>query len=323
MPAPLIPLALGAGALVFFFMRDDKKKKKKKTAAPAVDCVDAGMPIEFENALNSLLANEAIPASQLIAAAMIAETHNFSRAAACLREAAQARGGPSKAPPGFDPNDPTTWPAGLGIPFPSTQAEVPGAQPTLEPPGLGIPTVPGIPGFPGGLPPGGVTDVPCVLDGHMPAAAQDQVRALLASPQATPQILIGAAQIAAVNGFPLAAACLNAEATRRSAGIPISPLPGFDPLNPATWPQILGPTGPLSGAMEFTVRTGDRPVGLAQYYTGDGGRFRELEADNPQMGTITPGGVGVRPYTNWVPGLVIMLPASWFPTAKPIPPIGL
>ena len=74
--------------------------------------------------------------------------------------------------------------------------------------------------------------------------------------------------------------------------------------------------------MEFTVRSGDRPFGLAQYYTGQGARFRELEAGNPQMGSLTSG-PPQPPYTNWQPGLVITIPASWNPTAKPIPQTGL
>ena len=65
MPA-LMPLAIGAAALFLVFSKTGDKKKK----AAAADCADPGMPVEFENALNTLLADDTIPAGNLVAAAL-------------------------------------------------------------------------------------------------------------------------------------------------------------------------------------------------------------------------------------------------------------
>jgi hypothetical protein len=69
-----------------------------------------------------------------------------------------------------------------------------------------------------------------------------------------------------------------------------------------------------------TLRLGDRPFGLAQYWTGNGGRFRELEAINPSLGALQSGPL---PYTNWVVGFVLNIPPQWAPWQKAPPPTGL
>lgn len=208
---------------------------------------------------------------------------------------------------------------------------------------------------------------PCKLDEGMPSPHQDATNALLDNKQLPANILLAAAEVARVAGFPLASACLTAEAARRG-GSQVLPA-GFNPLDPATWPGALElppfPAGPPApgvpppapgrappvpeppffipppappgfpsfpgfpgstepvpepGAMVFTIRTGDRPFGLATYYTTQGSRFRELDPINPQLGPFQGGPL---PYPNWQPGTVIFLPASWNPFAKPIPPTGL
>jgi hypothetical protein len=72
--------------------------------------------------------------------------------------------------------------------------------------------------------------------------------------------------------------------------------------------------------MLFTIRAGDRPYGLATYYTGMGSRFREIEPLNPHLGPLQS---GVPPYPNWQVGVEIQLPAQWDPWNMPTPPVGL
>lgn len=72
--------------------------------------------------------------------------------------------------------------------------------------------------------------------------------------------------------------------------------------------------------MMFTIRPGDRPYGLATYFTGDGARFREIEAINPHLGNFQS---GTPPYPQWQIGVTIGIPAEWDPWNKPTPPLGL
>lgn len=74
--------------------------------------------------------------------------------------------------------------------------------------------------------------------------------------------------------------------------------------------------------MPFVIRMGDRPYGLAGWFTGNGGVFRELEPINPQLGPLLPAG-SVPPYAGWIPGAQILIPAEWNPWARPSPPTGL
>ncbi len=252
MAFPLLPFALGVGLIMLL------GGKKKNGAAPGAPfppgdgacTLDAAMPQTHVDATRALLANKQLPAPTLLAAAEVAKVAGFPLAAACLTAEAGRRGGAQVLPPGFNPLDPSTWPAALGIP-----AGQPGAPP---PPGQ-PPVAPGQPP----PPPGGVEDFP-FPGGTLP-------------------------------GFP--------------GGFPS--IPGF----PGTGPEL-----PEPGSMAHTIRSGDRPFGLATYYTGQGARFRELDPINPQLGSFTG---GVPPYPAWQVGTVIFLPASWNPFAKPTPPTGL
>lgn len=95
-------------------------------------------------------------------------------------------------------------------------------------------------------------------------------------------------------------------------------IPGYGEIPiPPGFPVPTAPTSPEG--KPFTVRTGDRPYGIATYYTGDGARFRELEPLNPQLGQLNAQGR----YPGWVPGAQILLPALWNPWDKPEPPTGL
>lgn len=244
---------------------------------------DADLPAPQRAITQEMLSNPYLPASTLVAAAMIAEVNGYEQTGACLRGEAARRGGDQNPPPGFDPNNPLTWGGVAGLPMPTIPGMGPPPGGPPQPPPGGPPPPP--PGGPPPPPPGGPPPPPGGVPGGFP--------------------------------FPIP--------------------PGIDPFNPATWQlppglQLPGwpPTGttppplepPIGGTMPFVVRYGDRPYGLAKYYTGNGARFRELEPLNPQLGPMVTTG-GVSNYQNWQAGLVITLPAEWLPAAKPMPPTGL
>jgi hypothetical protein len=110
----------------------------------------------------------------------------------------------------------------------------------------------------------------------------------------------------------------KAKASEEPSGEPTEPPKGEVPVKP-------------SGNAPFTVRSGDIAHRVAQYYTGDGKRFKELEPLNPQMGPLVTilkevGEDGdlipVSDYKNWQIGLKILLPAAWDPFSKPYPVPG-
>lgn len=179
-----------------------------------------------------------------------------------------------------------------------------------------------------GLPPGGVEDFPFgqCLDDNMPPQMKQEINQILAT-VTDPQALDTAAAAATQAGFPIAAACLKQKADElRGAAPSPGPTPGGIPGIPGGIPGV--PTTPKpepSTNMIFTVRWGDFPYGLAQYYTGQGARFKELEPLNPQLGPMITrqgpkGSYSI--YQNWAPGLEIQLPASWKPYEKPLPVAG-
>lgn len=142
---------------------------------------------------------------------------------------------------------------------------------------------------------------PC-LDDSMPADMRAKVKELLSLSSVTPTDLEAAALAAETGGFPKAAACLRkrAQEKRASAELEVA----------------------AKGGMPFQIRYGDIPFRLAQYYTGDGARFKELGPLNPQIGQLRTVN-GVTNYENWRPGLQILIPSAWNPLAKPIPaPLG-
>ena len=73
--------------------------------------------------------------------------------------------------------------------------------------------------------------------------------------------------------------------------------------------------------MLFTLRAGDRPEGLAGFFTRNPARFHELEPINPHLGSYNS--QTVPPYPGWAAGVVIGIPEVWDPYNKPVPPTGL
>lgn len=168
------------------------------------------------------------------------------------------------------------------------------------------------------LPPGGVEDFPFghCLDDEMPPGMRNQVSEILTT-VVNPDELDKAAEAAANGGFPKAAACLKQKAEnirkKNASGGPWVP-PSINKLE--------------MGNMPFTLRYGDFPYGLAQYYTGQGSRFRELENVNSNLGGWVQMPLKDQPgktygaYANWAPGLLIKIPQDWSPWNKAYPKPG-
>lgn len=161
------------------------------------------------------------------------------------------------------------------------------------------------------IPPGGVEDKPYsqCLDEDMPPAVKKLV--LNALKQVTnPADLDKHAETAAKAGFPMAAACLKQKADElRGKGDKPKPKP-----EPPDQPSTLETPTP------FQIRPGDFPFAVAQYYTGQGERFKELRDINPHLGSLH-----IDPYTNtaiysgWLPGTWIILPPAWKGSERPYP----
>jgi len=77
--------------------------------------------------------------------------------------------------------------------------------------------------------------VGCAVDSHMPMAEQQLTIELINNPAVTAEALEGAAQLAALHGYPLAAACLRAEAQRRAGVADVQGPAGLDLGRPETW----------------------------------------------------------------------------------------
>ena len=329
MPVPMIPILIGFG-LALLATSSGKKKPSPGGYAPPyqppgtvptpMGCVlDAHMPVTQQQQTLAMIAQKDIPPSTLMAAAAIAQVNGYPGAATCLLAEAKTRPGQNQLPPGFDPNNPATWPWGLPggqapsmpgmppIPGMPGQPPAPPAGPPMPPPPPGMPTQPGQPYTPPTPPPppgqpypGGVEPPPAPAPGF-PLPGWPNVPAGWLPGQPLP-------------GQP--------------GGLPIPGMPG-GPALPGGWPSLPGfpglptqppapPTQPGSGTVTMTIRYGDRPYGIATWYTGQGMRFPELEADNPHLGMFTDG-----KYPGWIPGNSLTIPASWNPGAKPIPPTGL
>lgn len=196
-------------------------------------------------------------------------------------------------------------------------------QTTLPPSGGG--------GDPGVLPLG------CELDDKLPPSYKDMLAALVGKAVPNEQAdawIKGLDKVSdnlASAGYPKAAACakLRADALRKQLGGSAPPPPAQPtPDKPPALPNVPVPPPPAVPApvtasdMPFVVRVGDRPYGLALYYTGNGSRMFELAQKNPQMGSLQSVN-GVSTYSGWKPGLAILIPAGWHPQEKPLPQPGL
>lgn len=76
-----------------------------------------------------------------------------------------------------------------------------------------------------------------------------------------------------------------------------------------------------AGGLPHVIRSGDIPSLMAAYYTGDGSRFKELGKINKKLGKLVTTN-GVTNYQKWIVGTEILIPASWKPLSKPVPPVA-
>ncbi len=191
--------------------------------------------------------------------------------------------------PGYPgvPGAPQTIP-GTNIPFPN----IPGVTWPAIPGGPGLPIpIPGIPGQP--VPPGqsippGTPPVP--MDAMSAAVA-----AMLSNPNASPEALEEAADALDAQGRTAEATALRARAAQ---------------LREAQMAKDVA-----RGHSLFTIRSGDLPYKLAEYYTGDSQRFRDLPPLNPPMAVVHKAtGTYLEPWRG-----TIKVPLSWKIWSKPLP----
>lgn len=150
----------------------------------------------------------------------------------------------------------------------------------------------------GGKPTGDPDDESC-YDAHLPADIRAQIEQMLSSTKLTQAEYEQAAAAASAGGFPKAAACLRQRGKDRRAAAELE-------LQ-------------QKGGMPHVIRYGDIPSMMANYYTGSPQRFKELGPLNPQIGQLKTVN-GVTNYTNWAPGVQILIPKAWNPLDKPVPP---
>ena len=125
----------------------------------------------------------------------------------------------------------------------------------------------------------------------VPEPLKSQWKALVADPNTPAGALVAAAQIAAASGHKNAAECLL-----KSGG-----------------------GGTPSDAIFLKVQEGHMPFYVAEYYTGQGARFKEFEPLNPHLLPFKKTN-GIWGYAGWVPGATVQIPPLWSPNLKPVPP---
>lgn len=190
-----------------------------------------------------------------------------------------------KARPGAPQHE--AWAVLLSAPW----GQPPLGIPSDKPPGL----PPGPPGPP--QPPPGVEDGHC--DANMPKPLCAEVDKLIANKSLSPDALDKAADLFGKSGYPVAAKRLRGEADVRR--------------NQERLKHI------QRGGSPFTIRPNDIPHKLAEYYTKDGTRWRELINANKarNMRTVQVNGVTqLRPWHG-----EILLPLDWEAWTKPLPPV--
>jgi hypothetical protein len=87
----------------------------------------------------------------------------------------------------------------------------------------------------------------CEFDAHMPALIATGLRGLMVNPAATPEALRAVAATMGANGYPKAAACIEARAQQLEGGGGNSPPPmpmpppsnGWPPTPPPGWPSVI------------------------------------------------------------------------------------
>jgi hypothetical protein len=143
----------------------------------------------------------------------------------------------------------------------------------------------------------------------MPEQTKSLTCSFIYNPASTVDALNLAALSFKAQGYPKAAAMCEAQAKAKGGGTTLPP----------------GTTPPgVTADYPFKIRSGDIPYMLASYYTGDGGRVKEILAVNPGMKSVTKtvNGKKTTYYQPWKVGDTIMLPKAWDVPSKPLPKPG-
>lgn len=181
----------------------------------------------------------------------------------------------------------------VGAIAPGTPPYVPGGG---APPGGPLPGFPSIPGG-GTYPPSGGAQWPGTEPPPLdPISAK--VEEMIRDPNASPEALEEAADLLESQGRKSDAQKLRARAAELRAEQQAADM--------------------ARGSSLFTIRSGDLPYKLAQYYTGDSQKFREIPPLNQDVGMRVVhknGGTFLEPWRG-----TIKLPLSWKVWSKPLPP---
>ena len=319
MPAPLlVPLILLGGATIALAASSAKKKRVDPAPAPPggkTYTLDLDMPPPLRDQVLAALTTEQDPAKLDAFAAALASNYPLS-AAALRTKAAMLR---SWAPPPVPP-----MPVPVPVPIaPAPQPPSPQPAPSpMPPPGVLPEPAPVQPApAPVPIPPPSPAPSPSPLlgglDPGMPLEMQKAVVGALTT-ETDPAKLEGFAS--AIQGqYPIAAGLLmaKAEALRLvhppvpGPPIPIPPVP----ISPVPVPVPPIPPAPVPTSGTYTVISGDYPIKIAQKLTGDGSRWRQLVAANPQKKLAADGN-----FATLLPGEVLKLPASWAASSPSVPP---
>ncbi|MGH7281869.1 MAG: LysM peptidoglycan-binding domain-containing protein, partial [Polyangiaceae bacterium] len=206
------------------------------------------------------------------------------------------------------PSAPTPFPSFPEIPLPSfiPPAPAPNVPATPTPAPLPAQPQPAIPAAPP------ATFLPG-LDANMPPEMQKAVAGALTT-ESDPAKLEGFASAIQAQ-YPIASGLLKAKAEALrlmpQIAIPAAPPPAPAPIVLPSAP----PLAPIATNGTYTVLPGDFPIKIAQKLVGNGNRWKELIAANPQKKTAPDGN-----FASLLPGEVLKLPASWTTPAPTVAP---
>ncbi len=285
---------------------------------PAVPAVQAPSPLQVMDVANvpeptrtrvlTALMTGNDPTELETLAAQVAPAAPAAAAALRLRASMVGRLVPLPAPtPAAPPAPAAPAPAPVtpapAVPEPAPPPAAPAPAPAAPP---AEPIVPGLPAIPAGL----------GLDPGLPPDVAQAVQRALTS-ENDPEKLRGFAATLTPK-FPLAAGLLTGKANALALLRPAPPAappaqPGVTPPAPAT-PAKPTPSAPgggggnvvPAGPGRYVVQAGDFPIKIAKKITGDGNRWKELVAANPEKKRAADGN-----FASLLPGETLKLPASW------------
>jgi hypothetical protein len=224
------------------------------------------------------------------------------------------------------PQPAATTPTAPAVPVPIPVAPAP--QPSFNPPPAQVapapvpvvpppPAPPVSPVMPAILPLPSAPSPLAGLDPNMPAEMQKAVAGALTT-ESDPAKLEGFASAIQAQ-YPIAAGLLAAKAqalrfAQLPHGLPIPsfptvPVPPSPPVPVSPRPQVPSGGGgitPFPASGTYVVISGDYPIKITQKFTGNGNRWKELIAANPDKPTRADGA-----WTTLMPGEIIKLPQAW------------